>query len=80
MITQNCNLRSLFKAFECRHIKSYPAGDRFLSYNLRHTTVNMVIIELYKPRATHRENKEFSKSKTTKLFYITRDSRLIFLS
>ena len=25
----------------------------FLLYNLRYTTVNMVIIDLYKPRATH---------------------------
>ena len=48
------------------------------------TIVNMVIIELYKPRATHMKyiegNEEFSKSKTTKLFYFTRYSRLIFQS
>ena len=59
----------------CRHTKSYP-----ISYNL----INMVIIELYRPRATHLKyiggNEEFSKSKTTKLFYFTRDSRLIFQS
>ena len=43
------------KHLQCvrKHTKSYPAGDRFLSYNLRYTSVNMVIIELYKPRATH---------------------------
>ena len=35
--------------------------------------VNMVIIELYKPRATHMKyiggNVEFSKSETTKFFF-----------
>ena len=45
---------------------------------------DMVIIELYKLRVTHmntmNENEEFSKSKTTKLFYFTRDFRLMFLS
>ena len=48
------------------------------------TIESMVIIELYKPRATHMKyiegNEEFSKSKTTKLFYFTRYSRLIFQS
>ena len=55
-------------------------------YNDSHLSLklNMVIIELYKPRATYMiyigGNEEFSKSKTTKLFYFTRDSRLIFQS
>ena len=43
---------------------------------------DMVIIELYKPLLpiwnTLGENEEFSKSKTTKLFYFTRESRLMF--
>ena len=92
-----CAVSSKHLQFVCRHTKSYPAGDCFL-YNMGcircislqvynktlYTKVNMVFIELYKPRVTHMKyiegNKEFSKSKTTKLFYFTRDSRLIFLS
>ena len=54
------------------------------SYTTWYTKGNMVIIELHKPRATHMKyiggNEEFSKSKTTKLFHFTRDSRLIFQS
>ena len=45
---------------------------------------DMEIIELYKLHVSHmntmNENEEFSKSKTTKLFYFTRDSRLMLLS
>ena len=56
--------------------KNVPAGDRFLYHKS-----DMVIIELYNPRVTHKiyneENQEFSK---LKFFYFTRDSRLIFLS
>ena len=36
----------------CRHAKSCPAGDRFLCHTNSYTKVNMVIIELYKPRVT----------------------------
>ena len=56
--------------------KNVPAGDHFL-----HHKSDMVIIEQYNPRVNHlihnEENQEFSK---LKLFYFTRDSRLIFLS
>ena len=41
---------------------------------------NMVIIELYKPRVTHMKYIEGKLGVTTKLFYFTRDSRLIFQS
>ena len=34
----------------CRHTKNYPAGDCFLYNTTWYTKVNMVIIELYKPR------------------------------
>ena len=75
-----CAVSSKHLPCVCRHTMSYPANDRFLY----HTEVNMVITELYKPRATNMntlgENEEFSKLKTTKLFYFTRDSRLIFQS
>ena len=37
----------------CRHTKSYHAGDCFLYNTTLYTKVNMVLIELYKPRVTH---------------------------
>ena len=36
----------------CRHTKGCPADDRFLCHATSFTKVNMVIIELYKPRVT----------------------------
>ena len=48
-----CAVSSKHLQCVCRHTKSYPASDRFLYYTIWYTTVNMVIIELYKPRATH---------------------------
>ena len=43
------------KHLQCvrRHTKSYPAGDCFLYNTTWYTKVNMVFIELYKPRVTH---------------------------
>ena len=48
-----CAVSSKHLQCVCRHTKSYPAGDRFLYHTTWYTIVNMVIIELYKPRATH---------------------------
>ena len=48
-----CAVSSKHLQCECRHIKSYPAGDCFLYNTTLYTKVNMVFIELYKPRVTH---------------------------
>ena len=48
-----CAVSSKYLQCVCRNTKSYPASDGFLYHTTWYTKVNMVIIELYKPRATH---------------------------
>ena len=48
-----CAVSSKHLQCVCRHTKSYPAGDCFLYNTTWYTKVNMVFIELYKPRVTH---------------------------
>ena len=48
-----CAVSSKHLQCVCRRTKSYPAGDCFLYNTTWYTKVNMVFIELYKPRVTH---------------------------
>ena len=48
-----CAFSSKHSQCVCRHTKSYPPGDCFLYNTTWYTKVNMVIVELYKPRVTH---------------------------